>query len=44
MFFGPRLDSIPAIHARHLGGPLTGVFFVLLFVILWAYGVFDRWY
>jgi hypothetical protein len=44
MFFGPRLDSIPAIHAKHLGEPLTGVFFVLLFVLLWADGVFDRWY
>ena len=38
-----KWDLLPAGY-KHLEGPLTIVFIGAFLIILWAGGIFDRWY
>jgi hypothetical protein len=40
---GLKWQSLPAeVYAKHLDGALTVVFWVILLIILWSDGIFDR--
>jgi hypothetical protein len=42
LYEGTRWSHSPAIHAKHLEWPLRGLFVLLLLILLWADGIFDR--
>jgi hypothetical protein len=40
---GLKMHTLPAaVYAKHLEGPLTGVSFAIILIILWSDGIFDR--
>jgi hypothetical protein len=42
LYVALRRNRLPTVHGKHLEGPLMGLWVVLLLIIFWADGIFDR--